>query len=61
MIYLPDTNTCISLLRQKQPHLIARWQSTKVSDITLHVEDWEAQGLVNQRRRVEDEAHQPLP
>jgi predicted nucleic acid-binding protein len=35
MIYLPDTNTCISLLRQKQPHLIARWRSTKVTDITL--------------------------
>lgn len=35
MIFLPDTNTCISLLRQKQPHLIARWQSTKVSDIVL--------------------------
>jgi tRNA(fMet)-specific endonuclease VapC len=35
MIYLPDTNTCISLLRQKQPHLIARWRSTKASDITL--------------------------
>ena len=35
MIYLPDTNTCISLLRQKQPDLIARWRSTKVADITL--------------------------
>ena len=35
MIYLPDTNACISLLRQKQPHLIARWRSTKVADITL--------------------------
>jgi tRNA(fMet)-specific endonuclease VapC len=35
MIFLPDTNTCISLLRQKQPRLIARWQSTNVSDIVL--------------------------
>ena len=35
MIFLPDTNTCISLLRQKQPRLIARWQSTKVTDIVL--------------------------
>src|SRR5688500_16977842 len=35
MIYLPDTNACISLLRQKQPQLIARWRSTKVADITL--------------------------
>ena len=35
MIYLPDTNTCISLLRQKQPNLIARWQSTRVTDIAL--------------------------
>jgi predicted nucleic acid-binding protein len=35
MIYLPDTNTCISLLRQKQRRLIARWQSTKLADIVL--------------------------
>ena len=35
MTFLPDTNTCISLLRQKQPRLIARWQSTKVTDIVL--------------------------
>ena len=35
MIYLPDTNTCISLLRQKQPNLIARWRSTKASDVAL--------------------------
>jgi predicted nucleic acid-binding protein len=35
MIYLPDTNACISLLRQRQPQLIARWRSTKVADITL--------------------------
>jgi hypothetical protein len=33
--FLPDTNTCISFLRQKQPRLIARWQSTKVTDIVL--------------------------
>jgi tRNA(fMet)-specific endonuclease VapC len=35
MIYLPDTNACISLLRQKQSQLIARWRSTNVADITL--------------------------
>lgn len=35
MIFLPDTNACISLLRQKQPRLIARWQSTRVADIIL--------------------------
>src|SRR5438876_4802287 len=35
MIYLPDTNTCISLLRQKHPYLIARWRSAKVTDIVL--------------------------
>ena len=35
MIYLPDTNTCISLLRQKHPHLIARWRSAKLTDIVL--------------------------
>jgi tRNA(fMet)-specific endonuclease VapC len=35
MTFLPDTNTCISFLRQKQPRLIARWQSTKVIDIVL--------------------------
>jgi predicted nucleic acid-binding protein len=35
MIFLPDTNTCISLLRQKQRRLIARWESTKRSDIVL--------------------------
>src|SRR5688572_3424427 len=32
---LPDTNTCISLLRQKHPHLIARWRSAKLTDIVL--------------------------
>ena len=35
MIHLPDTNTCISLLRQKQTDLIASWQSMKVADIAL--------------------------
>ena len=30
-----DTNASISLLRQKQPQLIARWRSTKVGDIAL--------------------------
>jgi tRNA(fMet)-specific endonuclease VapC len=35
MIYLPDTNACITLLRGKEPTLIARWQATKVSDMAL--------------------------
>jgi tRNA(fMet)-specific endonuclease VapC len=35
MIFLPDTNTCIALLRQKHPSLIARWQGTKATDIVL--------------------------
>jgi tRNA(fMet)-specific endonuclease VapC len=35
MIYLPDTNVCISLLRQRRPSLIARWQSMKVANIRL--------------------------
>ena len=35
MTFLPDTNTCISFLRQKKSRLIARWQSTKVTDIVL--------------------------
>lgn len=35
MIFLPDTNACISLLRQRNEHLIARWQSTRAADIVL--------------------------
>ena len=35
MIFLPDTNACISLLRQRNPKLIARWHATKASDMTL--------------------------
>jgi tRNA(fMet)-specific endonuclease VapC len=35
MIVLPDTNTCISLLRRKQPRVMARWQSTRRTDIVL--------------------------
>lgn len=35
MMFLPDTNTCISLLRQNQPRLIERWQSVNVTDIVL--------------------------
>jgi predicted nucleic acid-binding protein len=27
MMYLPDTNACITLLRQRNPKLMARWQS----------------------------------
>jgi len=35
MIFLPDTNACITLLRQRDDRLIARWRSVKVSDIVL--------------------------
>lgn len=35
MIFLPDTNACISLLRERKPNLMARWQSTKATDIVL--------------------------
>ena len=35
MIFLPDTNACISLLRQKDPRLIAKWRATKANDIVL--------------------------
>jgi tRNA(fMet)-specific endonuclease VapC len=35
MIYLPDTNACIALLRQRHARLTARWRTTRVSDMTL--------------------------
>jgi tRNA(fMet)-specific endonuclease VapC len=35
MIFLPDTNACITLLRQRDQRLITRWKSVKVSDIVL--------------------------
>src|SRR5215471_3278640 len=35
MTFLPDTNACIALLRQRSSRLIARWQSVKVSDIVM--------------------------
>jgi tRNA(fMet)-specific endonuclease VapC len=35
MIFLPDTNACITLLRQRDQRLIARWKTVKVSDIVL--------------------------
>ena len=35
MIFLPDTNTCITLLRQRDNRLIARWKSVKATDIVL--------------------------
>lgn len=35
MIFLPDTNACITLLRQRDQRLIARWRSVKVTDIVL--------------------------
>lgn len=35
MIFLRDTNACITLLRQRNMSLMARWPSTKASDIVL--------------------------
>jgi tRNA(fMet)-specific endonuclease VapC len=35
MIFLPDTNVCITLLRQRDSRLIARWKSVKATDIVL--------------------------
>jgi tRNA(fMet)-specific endonuclease VapC len=35
MIYLPDTNTCIAFLRQRNTKLISRWQASSASDIAL--------------------------
>ena len=35
MIFLPDTNACINLLRQHNPHLIARWQAVRAREIVL--------------------------
>jgi tRNA(fMet)-specific endonuclease VapC len=35
MTYLPDTNACIALLRQRNPRLVARWHATKASDVVL--------------------------
>ena len=35
MIYLPDTNVCIALLRGRTPQLSARWQSVRPDDIAI--------------------------
>ena len=35
MIFLPDTNACVTLLRERNPLLIARWQAVKASEIVL--------------------------
>lgn len=35
MTFLPDTNACITLLRQRDSRLVARWKSVKVADIVL--------------------------
>jgi tRNA(fMet)-specific endonuclease VapC len=35
MIFLPDTNACISLLRQRDDRLIARWKSVKATNVVL--------------------------
>lgn len=35
MTFLPDTNACITLLRQKDPRLVARWRATRASDLVL--------------------------
>ena len=55
MKFLPDTNACITLLRQKNANLVFRWRAKLPSDIlicsvvvyefsrvpSLKVEDWE--------------------
>jgi tRNA(fMet)-specific endonuclease VapC len=35
MIYLPDTNACIALLRVRNPKVIAHWQAVRPSEIIL--------------------------
>ncbi len=35
MTYLPDTNACITLLRRRNPRLMARWQAAKASEVVL--------------------------
>lgn len=35
MNFLPDTNACITLLRQRHPKLMGRWQATKASEVVL--------------------------
>ena len=35
MTFLPDTNACIALLRQRHPTLTARWQATEASQVVL--------------------------
>jgi tRNA(fMet)-specific endonuclease VapC len=35
MIFLPDTNVCITLLRRRDERLIARWKSVRATDIVL--------------------------
>ena len=34
-MFLPDTNACIVLLRQRNLALTTRWQATKASDVVL--------------------------
>ena len=35
MIYLPDTNACIQLLRNRSSGLAARWRATKAGEIVM--------------------------
>jgi tRNA(fMet)-specific endonuclease VapC len=35
MIFLPDTNACITLLRRRDERLITRWKSIEPTDIVL--------------------------
>ncbi len=35
MSYLPDTNACVTLLRERNPKLTARWQAAKASEVVL--------------------------
>jgi predicted nucleic acid-binding protein len=35
LMFLPDTNACISLLRERNPRLIPRWRSVRPTEIVL--------------------------
>jgi tRNA(fMet)-specific endonuclease VapC len=36
MIYLPDTNACVRLLRQRDPGLMARWQAARLCSVVVY-------------------------
>ena len=35
MTVLPETNACITLLRERNPRLMSRWQAAKATDVVL--------------------------